>query len=192
MCRQPLPQTGCSYRSSTVTVPALSLSNLFNNHKALSRNQVPPPARLFAVAGGGTCRKSMVEMKVKMKQHILFYVLISCGFLVFASVSLQAQSAVTVALSPNNPGAAIPQDFNGVSYETSALLGGNYFRSSNQPLLRMFSLLGIKDLRIGGETSGNGALPSQPGNTAGLGFSEAANPKLIFCIPFESVRSAGW
>jgi len=95
----------------------------------------------------------MVEMKVQMKQRILFCVLISCGFLVFASGSSWAQSAVTVALSPNNPGAAIPQDFNGVSYETSALLGGNYFRSSNQPLLRMFSLLGIKDLRIGGNTS---------------------------------------
>jgi len=133
----------------------------------------------------------MVEMKVKMKQRILFCVLISCGFLVFASGSLRAQSAVTVALSPNNPGAAIPQDFNGVSYETSALLGGNYFRSSNQPLLRMFSLLGIKSLRIGVNTSDTGTLPSQPDITAALDFANAANLKLIYGLRLKTFDPTG-
>src|SRR5260370_12683622 len=96
-----------------------------------------------------------------MKQRILSCILILCGFLVFASGSLRAQSPVTIALSPGNPGATIPQDFNGVSYETSALLGGNYFRSSNQPLLHMFSVLGIKNLRIGGHNLHTGAARSQ-------------------------------
>src|SRR5260370_28649243 len=117
-----------------------------------------------------------------MKQRILSCILILCGFLVFASGSLRAQSPVTIALSPGNPGATIPQDFNGVSYETSALLGGGYFRSSNQPLLRMFSLLGIKNLRIGGDTSGTGTLPSPPDITAAPVFLDAPHPKLIYVL----------
>jgi len=133
----------------------------------------------------------MVEMKVKMKQRILFCVLILCGFLVLVSGSLQAQSAVTIVLSPNSPGTAIPEDFNGVSYETSTLLGGGYFRSSNQPLLRMFSVLGIKDLRIGGNTSDTGTLPSQSDITAALDFANAANLKLIYGLRLKTFDPAG-
>src|SRR5260370_41922878 len=119
-----------------------------------------------------------------MKQRILFCVLILCGFLVFASGSLRAQSPVTIALSLSNPGASIPQDFSGVSYETSALLGGNYFRSSNQPLLHMFSVLGIKNLRIGGNNSDRGALPSQSENNTAPYFSNATHTELIYNLRF--------
>src|SRR5260370_22560153 len=126
-----------------------------------------------------------------MKQRILFCVLILCGFLVFASGSLRAQSPVTIALSPGNPGATIPQDFNGVSYETSALLGGNYFRSSNQPLLHMFSVLGIKNLRIGGNNSDRGTLPSQSEITSALDFANATNVKLIYSLRLKTFDPAG-
>src|SRR5260370_12679593 len=123
-----------------------------------------------------------------MKQRILFCVLILCGFLVFASGSLRAQSPVTIALSLSNPGASIPQDFSGVSYETSALLGGNYFRSSNQPLLHMFSVLGIKNLRIGGNNSGQGGPPSHAQNTSPPSFFKATTPQPPFHFPLTTLH----
>lgn len=126
-----------------------------------------------------------------MKQHIRFCILVSCAFLVLASQSLRAQSAVTITLSPNQPGAVIPDDFNGVSYETSTLLDTNYFRSSNQPLLRMFSQLGIKSLRIGGNTSDSGTLPTQPEIASAIGFANTANLKLIYGLRLKTFDPSG-
>ena len=121
-----------------------------------------------------------------MKQQIRFCISILSAFLVLASPSLRAQSAVTISLSANNPGAVIPDDFNGVSYETSTLLNTNYFRSSNQPLLRMFSQLGIKSLRIGGNTSDSGTLPSQSEIASAIDFANAANVKVIYGLRLKT------
>jgi Malectin domain len=120
-----------------------------------------------------------------MKRHIRFFILVLSIFLVLAP-SLCAQSAVTITLSPNNPGATIPEDFNGVSYETSTLLTTSYFNSSNQPLLRMFSLLGIKSLRIGGNTSDSGTLPSQSEIASAVNFANAANVQLIYGLRLKT------
>jgi hypothetical protein len=126
-----------------------------------------------------------------MKQHIRFCILISCAFLVLASPSLHAQSAVTITLTPSHPGAAIPDDFNGVSYETSTLLNTSYFTSSNQPLLRMFSQLGIKSLRIGGNTSDSGTLPSQSEIASAIAFANTANLKLIYGLRLKTFDPSG-
>src|SRR5713101_1639935 len=124
--------------------------------------------------------------ELKMKQYIRSCILIWSAFLIVACPSLRAQSTVTINLSPNNPGAAIPDDFNGVSYETSTLLNTNYFRSSNQPLLRMFSQLGIKSLRIGGNTSDSGTLPSQSQIASAIDFANAANVKVIYGLRLKT------
>jgi len=121
-----------------------------------------------------------------MKQYIRSCILICSAFLIVACPGLRAQSTVTINLSPNNPGAAIPDDFNGVSYETSTLLNTNYFRSSNQPLLRMFSQLGIKSLRIGGNTSDSGTLPSQSQIASAIDFANAANVKVIYGLRLKT------
>jgi len=130
-------------------------------------------------------------MKFRTKQCILCCFLILTGIPVFASGGSRTHSTVTIALSPNNPGAAIPEDFSGVSYETSALLGGGYFRSSNQPLLRMFSILGVKNLRIGGNNSDRGKMPSQSEIAAMLDFANAANLKLIYSLRLKTFDPAG-
>ena len=55
----------------------------------------------------------------------------------------------------------------------------------------MFSLLGIKNLRIGGNTSDTGTLPSQPDITAALDFANAANLKLIYGLRLKTFDPAG-
>jgi len=120
-----------------------------------------------------------------MKQCIRSFILILSAFLILASPSLRAQSTVSITLNPNQPGATIPDDFNGVSYETSTL-NTNYFRSTNQPLLRMFSQLGIKSLRIGGNTSDSGTLPSQAQIASAFDFANAANIKVIYGLRLKT------
>jgi len=120
-----------------------------------------------------------------MKQCIRSFILILSAFLILASPSLRAQSTVSITLNPNQPGATIPDDFNGVSYETSTLLT-SYFRSTNQPLLRMFSQLGIKSLRIGGNTSDSGTLPSQAQIASAFDFANAANIKVIYGLRLKT------
>jgi hypothetical protein len=120
-----------------------------------------------------------------MNQRIRSCVLILIAFLIVTSLGLHAQSTVTINLNPNNPGAVIPDDFNGVSYETSTLLT-SYFRSTNQPLLRMFSQLGIKSLRIGGNTSDSGTLPSQSQIASAIDFANAANVKVIYGLRLKT------
>src|SRR5271154_4101033 len=70
---------------------------------------------------------------------------------------VHAQSPVTLSIDTQNPGAAIPADFSGLSFEVAQLLpntnGVHYFRADNKPLIRLFQTLGIKSLRIGGNSS---------------------------------------
>src|ERR1043166_5523413 len=78
-----------------------------------------------------------------------------------------AQVPLTVTVGTKNPGATIPADFMGLSFEVSLLLpnadGVHYFRPDNKPLLKLFRQLGIRNLRIGGNTSDRDAkrLPSE-------------------------------
>ncbi|HTC94633.1 MAG TPA: malectin domain-containing carbohydrate-binding protein [Terriglobales bacterium] len=93
----------------------------------------------------------------------------------------QAQSPVTVTLSPGSPGAAIPNDYIGLSYETGSINGGNYFRPTNQPLLQVFSTLGIKSLRFGGNTSDSGT-PANADLDNMFGFAKAAGIPVVYTL----------
>ena len=63
---------------------------------------------------------------------------------------------VTVTLDPASPGTKIASDFAGFSYETKREMPGAdgkyYFSPQNAPLIKMFQTLGIKNLRVGGNT----------------------------------------
>ncbi len=93
-----------------------------------------------------------------------------------------------VVLDTKNPGAAIPSDFMGLSFEASLLLpnaeGVHYFRPDNEKLISLFHLFGIKNLRIGGNTSDRDAkqLPSEADFDSLFGFAKAANVKIIYCL----------
>lgn len=88
--------------------------------------------------------------------------LLGLGF-AFASITTGWGQA-TVSLDLQAPGKTIPSNFLGLSFETSATLpdaSGRYpyFSPKNQPLIQLFKTLGIKSLRIGGNTSDRPSVP---------------------------------
>jgi hypothetical protein len=99
-----------------------------------------------------------------------------------------AASAVDISVDTQNPGAAIPADFSGLSFEVSVLLpnenGVRYFRPDNRPLIQLFHTLGIKSLRIGGNTSDRDArrLPETADLDSLFQFAQAAGVKVIYCL----------
>lgn len=130
--------------------------------------------------------------------------ILKCGAVlavVLAAVSASA-APVTVAVDVKSPGINIQSDFSGLSFEGSLLLpdtnGVRYFRPDNRPLIELFHTLGIKNLRIGGNTSDRNAvtLPGAADLDALFGFARAANVKVIYCLrlfdgdPHEAARTA--
>src|SRR6266849_4391037 len=107
-----------------------------------------------------------------------------------------AQSPVTVALTPTTPGAPIPADFEGLSFESSSILpdssGQHVFTSTNQALINIFKSLGIKNLRIGGNSVDQDTVPI-PSNTdidSLFGFAQAAGVKVIYSLRLKSNNPA--
>jgi len=99
-----------------------------------------------------------------------------------------ASSPVTLSVDVKHPGAAIAPDFSGLSFEVSILLpneqGVRYFRPDNRPLIQLFHTLGIKNLRIGGNTSDRDArqLPAEADLDSLYQFARAAGVKVIYCL----------
>ena len=95
---------------------------------------------------------------------------------------------VEVSVDLKHPGEAVPADFVGLSFEASQLLpdtnGVHYFRPDNVALVNLFQTLGIKNLRIGGNTSDRDAkrLPDEGDLDSLFGFAKVANVKVIYCL----------
>ena len=121
-----------------------------------------------------------------------FGVLTTLTALCASLVSLPSQAApaearVTIQIDTDSAGFAIPRNFTGVSFEAHLLLpenGTHYFRPDNEPLINLFHTLGIKSLRIGGNTSDRDAhqLPGQADFDSLFGFAKAAGVKVIYCL----------
>jgi hypothetical protein len=110
-------------------------------------------------------------------------------FLIFGVAgSLQAQSPVTISLDASQPGTVLAPDFSGLSFEVSQLLpnanGIHYFRPDNTTLIRLFHTLGIKNLRIGGNTSDRDVrrLPENADLDSLFAFAKVAGVKIIYCL----------
>lgn len=109
--------------------------------------------------------------------------------ILFAASHLQAaDSPVVISVDAKMPGQAIAPDFTGLSFEVSVLRpaenGVRYFRPDNQPLIQLFHTLGIKSLRIGGNSSDRDAkvLPSNADIDSLFAFARAAGVKVIYCL----------
>jgi hypothetical protein len=108
--------------------------------------------------------------------------------LILAASTCGASSPVTVDIEAQSPGKAIPADYTGLSFEVSLLLpdanGRHYFRPDNQPLIRLFHTLGIKNLRIGGNTSDRDVrrLPLNSDFDSLFEFAKAAGVKVVYCL----------
>src|SRR5260370_6592093 len=129
----------------------------------------------------------MKSKKISIQKNVLrpFYAA-SLPLLALSTVEgAQEQSSVAVTLSPGSPGAAIPDDYIGLSYETGSINGGNYFRPTNQPLLQVFNTLGIKSLRFGGNTSDSGT-PANADLDNMVGFAKTAGIPVIYTLRLKA------
>ena len=120
--------------------------------------------------------------------QFFFTLLASLWIWTVPSMAEPAESAVSITLDPQHPGAAIAPDFSGLSFEVSVLLpnedGVRYFRRDNLPLIKLFDTLGIKNLRIGGNTSDRDVrrLPAEADLDSLFEFAKAAGVKVIYCL----------
>lgn len=98
-----------------------------------------------------------------------------------------AQSPVTVAINLKLPGGDL-SGFSGVSYEMRRVLpdtnGQYYFSPDNKPLIKMFKTLGIKSLRLGGNTADRPTVkfPGPADIDSLFIFARAAHAKIIFTL----------
>ncbi len=124
----------------------------------------------------------------------------------FCSTVSAAPAVVPLSLSlelcPAAPLAAVPLDFCGLSYETRLLLpaadGSHYFDADQTELIAAFRQLGIKSLRIGGNTAEREGVPvpNEADIDALFAFARAADTKVIYTLrmdhntPTEAARIA--
>jgi hypothetical protein len=92
-------------------------------------------------------------MKSLVRKHILLSCLAAIGALMAVTA---AAAPIAVSVDTSKPGVEISPRMVGLSYETSLLLpdanGAHYFRPDNKPLIQLFKTLGVKVLRIGGNS----------------------------------------
>ncbi len=99
----------------------------------------------------------------------------------------RADMPIRVVVDPAKPGQPISPNFCGLSFEAQlaeAPEGVHYFRADNQTLIQLFHTLGVKSLRLGGNTSDRDA--RRPPDTNDLdslfAFARAAGVKVIYCL----------
>jgi hypothetical protein len=103
-----------------------------------------------------------------------------------------AATPVLVQVQSDAPGLAIPVDAVGLSYETSLLrpnaAGVRYFRPDNRELLQVFQTLGVKSLRIGGNSVDDPKVPlPDPEDVRSLfRFARQAGVKVIYSVRFQN------
>jgi Glycosyl hydrolase family 79, N-terminal domain len=110
-----------------------------------------------------------------------------CAASLLAGTAL-AQSPVTVVINDQAPGNAVPDDFSGLSFEMQYVLpgaNGKYFFSpENRALIAAFKTLGIKSLRVGGNTADRPgvAVPGPADADSLFAFAKAAGVKVIYTL----------
>jgi len=113
-------------------------------------------------------------------------------FLFVFSFQVLASAPVTVRLDTEKPIRTIPEDFCGLSYETKMVLpntntGKHYFRGDNLPLITAFKTLGIKHLRVGGNTAERATvnIPDEKDIDALFAFAKEAGVKVIYSVRLQ-------
>jgi hypothetical protein len=109
---------------------------------------------------------------------------------------VRAQELVTVTPDWSGTQIPIPSEFSGLSFETQLALAGSngihYFRADNAPLIQLFKTLGIKHLRIGGNTSDNPTVnvPVIADIDDLFAFAQAADLKVVYTVRLKGQTDA--
>jgi hypothetical protein len=132
-----------------------------------------------------------------MQSLILKHVAPVLAAILLPAACARAAEPVMVSVDVLRPGAEISPNALGLSYETSLMLpdtnGVHYFRPDNQALVNVFKTLGIKSLRIGGNSvdAPNVPVPSEADARAFFEFAKAAGVKVIYSVRLEEPKSTG-
>src|SRR5262245_31894050 len=118
-------------------------------------------------------------------------ILVTGALLCSAGPACLAADRVVISVETRSPGAPISENALGVSYETSLMLsdkeGKRYFRADNEPLVTMFKTLGIKSLRIGGNSvdAAEIPVPTAADIVPLFEFAKAAGVKVIYSVRLQ-------
>jgi hypothetical protein len=112
------------------------------------------------------------------------------GFL--ASSPAQEKDPIVVQIGSDPAGSIVPADALGLSYETSLLRpnadGLRYFRPENRELLQVFKTIGVKSLRIGGNSVDDPKvpLPDQDDVRSLFRFARQTGVKVIYSVRLQN------
>jgi hypothetical protein len=100
----------------------------------------------------------------------------------------RAQDAVTIKIASQPAGQPIPADFVGLSFEMQSVLadaqGNHFFSPENKRLIATFQQLGVKSLRVGGNTADRAsvAVPNESDADSLFAFAKVAGVKVIYTL----------
>ncbi len=127
-------------------------------------------------------------MKSVIRKHIVLPVFTA---ILFPLALTAADEPVVVSVNTMEPGREISPGMAGLSYETSLMLpdadGVRYFRPDNKPLAAVFKTIGIKNLRLGGNSvdAPKIPIPGEADVTNFFEFARAAGVKVIYSVRLE-------
>jgi len=107
-----------------------------------------------------------------------------------------ASEPLNLSVNTSQAGAEISANALGLSYETSLMLpdarGVHYFRPDNKPLVTLFKTIGVRNLRIGGNSvdAPNVPVPSEADVTAFFDFAKAAGVKVIYSVRLQEPKTS--
>ncbi|WP_159020747.1 hypothetical protein [Algibacter sp. L3A6] len=119
-----------------------------------------------------------------------------CSMLFWVTANAQSDP-VAVSVSTSNPQHVISPTSIGVSYEIELLQLEKdeipYFRPDNKPLISMFKTLGIKNLRLGGNTLDytKKAVPGEEQIASCFEFARAAGAEIIYSVRLKDTNQKG-
>jgi hypothetical protein len=129
-----------------------------------------------------------------MKRIKFILLFISIVFILFEtkSVAQSTDTSVVIKLNTAEPGIEISDLACGLSYETKDILpnmmGKYYFHPDNEKLIQMMKTLGIKHLRMGGNSvdASNIPLPSEKDIHTFFQFARKAGLTVVYSIRLEN------
>ncbi|HEY4330602.1 MAG TPA: hypothetical protein VGN88_12760, partial [Phycisphaerae bacterium] len=112
------------------------------------------------------------------------------------AVARPAAADLQVLIHTDEAGAEISDDFLGLSYETAQVMpradGSHYFSPGNKPLIALFRTLGVKSLRIGGNSVDRAetGLPVEGDIDSLFQFAKEAGVKVIYSVRLKDGEAA--
>lgn len=113
---------------------------------------------------------------------------LAASILCCSLLAAAAPTEVTVTLQSAKTGSEVSKDFAGLSYETQQVLpdadGKYYFSPDNKKLVALFKQLGIRNLRVGGNTADRPGIkvPGPADIDSLFAFARAADVKVIYTL----------